>query len=99
MSLWRPPEFSGSEGQFSHLKVELADDQAGCDWALFASTSADDMGLAHEAGSLLPGQNDYILDRVRGCYCWVRLRNRGVNQRFAIERASIRVTPVGWRRR
>lgn len=94
--------FAGSDVQremrFVGPRVVLADDQNGATFELFATDEADRLGTARETGSLTPGRNGMRRTRVRGSYCFLRIRNAQINQRFAIEEMAIAAYPAGPKR-
>ena len=97
---WGPlvPMSQEREFKFYKLGVELADDQHGLVWELFASQEADDIGQRVKSGRLRPGVNPFIYDRVVGPNAWLRFRNANAGERWAFENGTIDVFPGGRRR-
>jgi hypothetical protein len=59
------------------------------EYQLFESDTADRPGLPIRTGTLKPGRNPTVYDRMRGAFCWVQLRSAIASQRWALERLFI----------
>jgi hypothetical protein len=88
-------EMSGDETEFSGLVVVLSEQDDGARYELYAAESPDSMNTVLRSGSFKAGRNPPKWDRVVGPYCWLRLRNAAVDERWAFERAYIQASPAG----
>ncbi len=76
------------------LQVNLAGDQGGCHWELFATDTPDVLGNPVAQGRLTPGRNPAIYDaRVTAAYFYLRLRNFEVGSHWSFESGLLRVAP------
>jgi hypothetical protein len=92
------PIFSGTNKMsIRDPKFTLARDQGGCWVELLASDTPDVPGETKAAAMLWPGQNPKMRIGARGAYCWVRLRNAAVGQRWAYESGVVNAIDVGRR--
>lgn len=83
------PKAPGRRFMFRRLKVALAQDDGGCNFELFGSSIAEQLGPVHMMGTLRPGPNPTKLIRIRGRHVSLRLRNAALDQGFAFEEGSI----------
>jgi len=79
-------------------RVVLADEQDGASYELFSSDEPTVPGVAMHTGGLGPGRNPMMRTRVRGSYVFLRILNASMNQRFAIEEASVMAFRAGRKR-
>jgi hypothetical protein len=86
------------EHRFVGPRVVLASDLDGCEYELFATDDPAVLGPPKHSGSLVAGRNPMMRTKMRGAYCYVRLFNRQVGQRFAIEEIGMVVHPGGRKR-
>lgn len=89
------PKAPGRRFMFRRMKLALAQDDGPCNFEFFGSSIAEQLGLPHMAGALIPGPNPAKLVRVRGRHCTLRLRNAMLNQGFAFQEGSIDAELVG----
>jgi len=83
------------ESRFTKFEFNLARNQEGMIYDLYASNDVDDTGAPLESGSLIPGPNPLVLDRVTGRNLWVRIGNGAANRRWAFERGTAMAYPAG----
>lgn len=91
-------EGSRTELRFTGPRAVLASDQDGATYQLYASADPVVIGAPRAVGQLNPGRNPLRRARVRGSYCYLRLRNSVAGQRFAVEEVAIRAHPAGLKR-
>jgi hypothetical protein len=84
----------GYEGRITCLEVTLDEDQQGCDWELYASSTPTRPDDAVDRGRLESGIN-IIRCRARGKWLWLRLRNGGLGERWAHEHTTVQVHRAG----
>ena len=84
--------------RFYSIKPTLSSQQHGCYMEGFASGSPEDRGSALWSRDLGPGANDYILNKTRGSYFWLRLRNAALDERWAYESVMLKATRAGRKR-
>lgn len=82
------------EAIWTQLQVNLAGDQGGCRFQLFARNEPDSLRLPLVSEDLGPGRNPPNRRRVRGAYTWMRLRNAAAS-RWGFESAYIKGVPRG----
>lgn len=87
----------GRRGRVTKLRVQLADDQDGTRYKLFASQNPDTVGLTVDQGALTAGRNIIGL-RGAGNYLWLEIGGAALNQRWAFESAEVDVFPAGRQR-
>jgi hypothetical protein len=81
----------------THLEIDLAARQSGCEFELYASDNADEMGEIVQSGWLEPGRNALKV-RAKGAFLWVRLKSGLTTQRWAFENCQVRIAPAGRRK-
>lgn len=86
------------EMRFVGPRVVLASEQDGCIYQLYATDDPAVLGAVRHTGELGAGRNGYKRSRMRGSYCFVRLRNSLAGQRCAVEEAAIMAYPSGLKR-
>lgn len=79
-------------------RAVLANEQDGCLYELFAADEPTVPGTARRTGTLGPGRNPMKRSRVRGSFCFLRLVNSQVGQRFAVEEMAMQAYPAGQKR-
>lgn len=89
---------SKREMRFVGPRVVLASDQGGATYELFATDDAALIGAPRRIGELVPGRNPLKRGKMRGSFCFVRIRNSVAGQRCAIEEAAMRAYPAGLKR-
>lgn len=87
----------GRVGRATKLRIQLADDQDGTRYKLFASQNPDTVGLTIDQGGLTAGRNIINL-RGAGNYLFLEIGGAAVNQRWAFESAELDVFPAGRQR-
>lgn len=88
-------QIPGYETQFSGLTAVMGQTDDGGRYELFANEEPSTIGVSVREGVLVPGRNPPRWDRVTGPYCWLRLRNSALDQRWSLERAHIQAAPAG----
>ena len=89
---------SSEEFRFGRVQIELASGQAGANFDLFTSRSADEQGIPDRSGILQAGANGRIGGALRGGSAWVRLQTLGTAERWALESISMSLYPAGRKR-
>jgi len=85
----------GYEIQFSGLTAVLGSQDDGCRYELFSAEEPSSIGEVLRSGTLEPGRNPPKWDRMTGAYCFMRLRNASIDQRWSYERAFMYAAPGG----
>ena len=86
------------EQRFTGPRAVLATDLDGCSYELFATDDPAVLGPPRHSGELGPGRNPTMRTGMRGSYCFVRLFNRQIGQRFAIEEIAMMAHAAGAKR-
>ena len=86
------------ESRFVGPRMVLAVDQDGATFQTYRTDDPSVLGAPRATGVLTNGRNPLMRARMRGSYCFVRIRNSVVGQSFAIEEAAMRAFPAGLRR-
>jgi len=76
------------------LSANLAADQDGCLYELYASSAADIPGDPKHLGELVAG-NNRVPAGMCGLFIWIMLRSASVTGRWAVERINIDMFPAG----
>ncbi len=83
------------EAMFTDFDVMLTRNSGSPTWAIYASDTSDDPGFPVTQGKLVAGDNDRILSRCRGQYCWFRLNMADRHATWAFESLDLRAQPMG----
>lgn len=92
-----------AEVSMRRIRAILAREQGGCTFEIFASDTPDALDtfpydkLVY-SGVFEAGMNPRLPVRARGSYLWLRLRNKKVNESFAVEEIGAAIVPRGTRR-
>lgn len=86
------------ETRFVGPRIVMASEQDGASFELFSTDDPSARGVVRHRGELLAGRNPLMRNRMRGSYCYVRVRNSLPGQRGAIEEAWMRAYPAGAKR-
>jgi len=89
---------AGAEIRTSRFTPVLASDQDGCNFQYFLSDEPDNEGDPVAQGPLLAGRNVTQSARARGSYLWLKMRNAGLNSRWAYESATAHTAKAGPKR-
>ena len=87
-----------SQMMFSRLQVELAKNRNGALVEFFTTDAADDLGDPRPAFEVDAGYNPPRMERVRGNYPYMRIRNSAADESFALERVMVNGSSGGMRR-
>lgn len=92
-----------SDVALNRIRAVLAREKGGCTFEVFSADTPDALDQYPYdkmifSGTFEPGMNPRLPVRVRGAYLWIRLRNKKVNEGFAVESLAAELMARGTRR-
>jgi hypothetical protein len=89
------PEEVDAEFMVTDLEIVTKLDEAGPNWFLYASETADDPGEAMAHGFVRQGRAPMVKARVRGAALWIRLGLASLTSRWSLESLAARFVKMG----
>lgn len=93
------PDATGDEWGFTGLHAVLARGLQGCQLQWFGEEDPEELGPPKATATLHAGLNNTIYERVRGSYCYVKLRSEAPESTWALESLAMDATRMGGKRR